>query len=156
MKIVFVTTTSKLPSWLDEVVKDYSKKISFWFPTELKNLQTKSVGRDASHEKIKAEAEKLRGFIEPSDFVVLCDEKGRQFSSMQFAQKIETVMAGGKKRLVFIIGGAYGVSEEVKKNAQLICTLSPMTFNHHVAIAVILEQVYRALTIIKGIKYHNE
>ena len=156
LQIIFVTATSKFPSWLEEINIDYTRKISFWFKTEIKNLNTKSVGRDSKEHKIKIESEKFLKFIEKTDYVVLCDEKGKVLKSIQFAQSLERIFQTGKKRLVFIIGGAYGVTPELKERADLVLSLSSLTFNHHVAFAVLLEQVYRGLTIIKGIKYHNE
>ena len=86
----------------------------------------------------------------------MLDEKGKKHDSIQFAKLIESIQESGKKRGVFIIGGAFGVSEDIKKCSQKTICLSDLTMNHLVAEIVLLEQFYRALTIIKRISYHNQ
>ncbi len=156
MKLIFVTASSSLPDWLEAVKKDYEKKLSFWFQTEVKCLSTKASARSEKTAKIKAETEKFLEFICNEDYVVLCDENGKAVTSMEFSKKMNQWMQTGKKRLIFIIGGAYGVGDAVKNRADFKIKLSEMILNHHLAMAVILEQVYRAMTILKGIQYHNE
>jgi 23S rRNA (pseudouridine1915-N3)-methyltransferase len=137
------------------VTEDYRNKLSFWLPTEFHLLGSAAHGRDAREKKIKAEGEALADFFKTDDFVVLCDEGGRSFSSEKFARWWESSLNSGKKRIVIVIGGAYGVSESVKTRADALWSLSPLTFNHHLALAVAGEQVYRAMTILKGVSYHN-
>ena len=112
-------------------------------------------GRDSSAVKIKSESKLILRQLTDSDFVILCDEHGVAYSSLKFAKKIETLFLTGKKRLVFVIGGAYGVGDEVKSRAEMKLKLSDFTLNHYLAFATLQEQVYRAMTIIKGIQYHN-
>lgn len=94
--------------------------------------------------------------LKSDDYVIACDEKGRVLGSKEFARRLESILGGGKKRIVFIIGGAYGLEVDVLNRCDLKLSLSSFTLNHHMALAVIAEQTYRAMTIIKGIKYHND
>ena len=107
--------------------------------------------------KKKIESEMFFKFIKPEDLVVLLDEKGKSFSSLQFAQWMEKEgLSQSYKRIIFIIGGAFGVSDEIKKRARMTLQMGPWTLNHLVAQTVLLEQIYRAFTIIKGLPYHNQ
>lgn len=105
-------------------------------------------------QKQKKESEQIRGKLKSGDVVVLCDESGRSWDSVAFSRDVEKWHARGK-RLVFIVGGAYGVDAELKKSASALLSLSPFTLPHELARTVLLEQVYRALTITSGEKYHH-
>lgn len=94
--------------------------------------------------------------ISPADFVVLLDERGRQFSSVEFASYMEKLMGSGRKRMVFVIGGPYGFSEDVYARADARLSLSRMTFNHEMVRMFFVEQIYRAMTILRGEPYHHE
>ena len=93
--------------------------------------------------------------LEKNDYVVLLDETGQQLTSEKLAALIRLRTNDGIKRLVFIIGGAYGVDEEVKKRADFTWSLSSLTFPHQLVRLILAEQVYRACTIIKNEKYHH-
>jgi len=88
--------------------------------------------------------------------VVLLDERGRQFSSVEFASYMEKLMGSGRKRMVFVIGGPYGFSEDVYARADARLSLSRMTFNHEMVRMFFVEQIYRAMTILRGEPYHHE
>lgn len=142
-------------AWADEVNELYRKKISFFTPFEVLSLKPKKSARDDADYKRSEEAALILKSLSKDDFVVLLDERGSSLDSLQFAKKIETVLGSSKKRAVFIIGGAFGVTEEVRLRADLKVSLSPMVMNHLMAQAMLLEQIYRAFTIIKKIPYHN-
>jgi len=91
-----------------------------------------------------------------SNFSVLLDERGKEFSSVEFATFLQKTMNAGTRELFFIIGGAYGVAESVKQKADLTVSLSRMTFTHQVIRLLFAEQLYRAMTILKNEPYHNE
>jgi 23S rRNA (pseudouridine1915-N3)-methyltransferase len=156
LKFCFVTISSKLPPWLGSLAEDYSKKLSFWIQTETPLLSKKSAPRENQDRKKQLEAESLLNFFTPDDYVILCEEEGKEMGSQQFAKKLENILAGGKKRIVIAVGGAYGVSEEVKARADFQLCLSKLTTSHHMALAFALEQIYRAMTILKNVSYHNE
>jgi 23S rRNA (pseudouridine1915-N3)-methyltransferase len=155
LKLVFLTVSNQ-PQWLKELTKDYEKKLSYWAQTEVQCLKTSKFSREAKNQKKSADNEAIVKALKPDDYVILCDELGRRFKSKEFATFFEKIMAGGKKRIVIVIGGAYGFDEEIIKKANLTVSLSDFTFNHHLALATMCEQTYRAMTIIKGVKYHNE
>ncbi|MGB5654201.1 MAG: 23S rRNA (pseudouridine(1915)-N(3))-methyltransferase RlmH, partial [Robiginitalea sp.] len=98
----------------------------------------------------------LLGRIRPGDTVWLLDEKGREFSSREFSEQLQKTMNAGPKRLVLIIGGAYGHGDELLARANAKVSLSRMTFNHQVVRLLALEQLYRAFSILKGDPYHND
>jgi 23S rRNA (pseudouridine1915-N3)-methyltransferase len=91
-----------------------------------------------------------------ANFTVLLDEKGKDFSSLEFAAFLQKTMNAGTRELCFIIGGAYGVAESVKQMADLTLSLSRMTFTHQFIRMLLAEQLYRAMTILKNEPYHNE
>ena len=122
---------------------------------EIQNLKPKKSSRDDAEYKRNEESKLLLEHLQTDDFIILFDEKGKSFDSIEFSKKIENALGCSKKRLIFIIGGAYGVNEEIKKRADLKVSLSVMTMNHIMAQVVSLEQIYRAFTIIKNIPYHN-
>ena len=156
MQFAFVTVTSKTPTWLAEICLDYQKKISFWIPTGVHFLKSQGRDRALLELKKKEDSEKVLSFLNPNDFVLLCDERGKEMDSGGVAKKIENILNGGKKRVVVVVGGSYGVTDEVKSRADFQLRLSSLTTNHHLALAVVLEQVYRAMTILKNVKYHND
>jgi 23S rRNA (pseudouridine1915-N3)-methyltransferase len=104
---------------------------------------------------ILAEGEKILAAVERDDFVILLDERGREFSSPEFADLINAKQQIGIKRLAFIIGGFAGASEQVKKRASMQVSLSRMTLPHDLARVVLSEQLYRAFTLLAGMPYHK-
>lgn len=128
----------------------YIKYTSFIIP-DIKNSKT------LSKETIKEEEGKLMiSFFNSSDFIVLMDEKGKEFSSRELSEWTQKQMNSGKKRMVLVIGGPYGFSKEVYDRANIMLALSKMTFTHEMAKLILTEQVYRALTILKGEPYHHD
>ena len=118
---------------------------------ELKN--TKSLSMEQQKEK---EAELILKALQPGDVVVLLDEHGKEFTSVEFAKILQDKISYVGKDIVFVIGGAYGFSEAVYKRANSKISLSRMTFSHQMVRAIFTEQLYRAFTIIKGEPYHHE
>jgi 23S rRNA (pseudouridine1915-N3)-methyltransferase len=152
--VLFDFKTAKEP-WFEEATQLYLKKIKAYVPLEIVRLKTISVDRDEAEQKKKFEEKILIEKLSNDDFVILLDEKGRKFDSIEFSKQIEKAASSGKKRGVFIIGGAYGVSPIIKSRAQLNVSLSDLTMNHLVAEVMLLEQFYRAQTILNRIPYHN-
>ncbi|MEK6628527.1 MAG: 23S rRNA (pseudouridine(1915)-N(3))-methyltransferase RlmH [Bdellovibrionota bacterium] len=147
--------TAKEP-WFDEAEKIYQKKIKPYAGFELIHLKTLTAGRDEAVLKKNFEAKVLLEKLSSDDYIILLDEKGKKYNSIEFSKLVSTIQESGKKRGVFIIGGAYGVNDEIKKCCQKTICLSDMTMNHLVAELMLLEQFYRALTIINRIPYHNK
>jgi 23S rRNA (pseudouridine1915-N3)-methyltransferase len=146
--------TAKEP-WYDEGEALYTKKINPFAPFEVVHLKTLKSDRDEAEQKKKFEEKVLLEKLTKDDFVILLDEKGKKMNSLEFAKLVQSAQTSGKKRGVFIIGGAFGVSDLIRASAARTICLSDMTMNHLVAEIMLLEQFYRAQTIIKGIPYHN-
>ena len=118
---------------------------------ELKNVS--ALTKDQIKEK---EGALIMKNLKPSDDVILLDEHGRQYTSMEFSRLIEDKMSRSGKDIVFVIGGAYGFSKEVYDRSNGLISLSKMTFSHQMVRTIFTEQLYRAFTIIKGEPYHHE
>lgn len=141
--------------WFDKASEVYIKKINYFIQFQKISLKTNKSERDQAEIKLKIEAQELLKKLSSDDYIILFDEKGKTPDSIEFSKIIDKSINSGKKRLVFVIGGAYGVSEEIKQKAHLKISLSSMVMNHLVAETVALEQIYRAMTILKRIPYHN-
>lgn len=155
MKFVLYNLATAKEAWADEAARLYTQKIAHFNPFEIQTLKPKKSSRDEAAQKKKEESELILSSVSNDDFMILFDERGKTFNSIEFSKKIEQVLSSSKKRAVFIIGGAYGVSDEVRARAQLVVTLSPMVMNHLLAQTVALEQIYRAFTILRNLPYHN-
>ncbi len=153
MHLVLLTVGKSKKESYRTLEEDYLKRLSYYLPTEM------SVVRDSSQENILQrngeEGKKLLEKIKPGDFVVVCDETGKPTTSVGLAGDIKKWRESGLSRLVFIVGGAYGLSEAVKQKAGKLFKLSELTLPHELARVVLLEQLYRAHTILKGEKYHH-
>lgn len=138
-------------------INDYVERIKHYTPfdmeviPELKN--TKSLSMEQQKEK---EGELILKALQPGDVVVLLDEHGKEFRSIEFAEWAEKKMHAVNKRLVFIIGGPYGFSKDVYAAAQEKISLSKMTFSHQMIRLIFVEQLYRAMNILAGGPYHHE
>jgi 23S rRNA (pseudouridine1915-N3)-methyltransferase len=156
VKFILLTCATASESWSEEAEQLYTNKLKPFIPFEIKHLKIKKASRDDRELKLKSDSDALIAEIKPDDFVVVFDERGDQLESRKFAQKIESIMNSGKKRAVFVIGGAYGVDDRIRSRAQLKVGLSKMVFNHLIAQTVVLEQIYRGFAIIKNLPYHND
>ncbi len=156
MKVCFIYFENSKEEWLSKALDVYIKKVSRFTELEIIKIKSPSLERDSKDLKMKAEAKLILAKIQPSDFLILFDEKGKELGSLEFSKNLQNLINQSPRRVVFIIGGAFGVAEEVFARAQQKLSLSRLVFNHHVAIVVALEQIYRAFTIQKGLPYHNQ
>lgn len=144
-------------AYVREGIDEYEKRLRRYIPYEMKVLpdvkNAKNMGESLQKEK---EGEMILEQLQVTDLVVLLDEKGRQYTSVEFSDFLAQKMLGGVKRLVFVIGGPYGFSEAVYRRANDKLSLSRMTFSHQMVRMIFAEQVYRAMTILKGEPYHHE
>ncbi len=152
--IVVGKTDSKEVSALVEM---YQKRINHYCRfsiTVLPDLRnTKSL---TPQQQNQSEGERILAQLTESDYVVLLDERGAEFRSVDFAEWMRKRMVSGLKRLVFVIGGPYGFSAEVYKRANQQLSLSKMTFSHQIVRAIFTEQIYRVFTILNNEPYHHE
>ncbi len=146
--------TAKEP-WFDELSQLYEKKLKPFAPFEIFHLKTIKVDREELEIKKKFEEKVILEKLSTDDYVIVLDEKGKKMDSVQFSNLVAKAASSGKKRGVFVIGGAFGLSDSIKKRSEIQICLSDMTMNHLIAEAVLLEQFYRAQTILNRIPYHN-
>lgn len=137
-------------------IDDYRERIAHYMPFDINVIPALKNTKSLSEEQQKtAEGELILKSIQPSDTVVLLDERGVERTSMETASWLEKKQQTAR-RLVFVIGGPYGFSEDVYRRANEKISLSRMTFSHQMVRLVFMEQLYRACTIIKGESYHHE
>ncbi|MBX3039884.1 MAG: 23S rRNA (pseudouridine(1915)-N(3))-methyltransferase RlmH [Bdellovibrionaceae bacterium] len=156
MKIVLYHVSTAREDWADEASALYQKKISAFLPAIEEALKPRKAARDASAAKKTAESELILEHLKPDDYVILFDEKGEALDSRGFAKRFEQALGSSKKRIVFLIGGAFGVEDSVRRRADRVLSLSSLTMNHVLAKTVAWEQIYRAFTILKNLPYHND
>lgn len=151
--VVGKTTNKETISLIDEYTKRTRHYISFDINVipELKNTKNLSVEQQKT-----TEGDLIIKQLQAGDHVVLLDEHGKEMRSVEFAEWISHKMNTVNKRLVFIIGGPYGFSQKVYETANEKLSLSKMTFSHQMIRLIFVEQVYRAMTILKGEPYHHE
>jgi 23S rRNA (pseudouridine1915-N3)-methyltransferase len=147
------TTSESLLSGID----DYMKRLKRYVKFEIEYVQQPKNIKDLSSEQIKKyESEQLMTRITNSDYVILLDEVGKELGSRQFSEFIRKKMNESLRYMVFVIGGAYGCSSFLKERANLILSLSKMTFSHQLVRLIFMEQLYRAFTIIRNEPYHHD
>ena len=157
MKITLLTVGKTTNANLVSLQDEYQNRLKFYIPfemvviPELKNTKNLSIA-----EQQEKEADLILKQLETSDEVVLLDDKGKQFTSMGFSEYISKKMLASHKRMVFVVGGPYGFSERVYNRANGKVSLSAMTFSHQMVRLIFTEQLYRALTILKGEPYHHD
>jgi 23S rRNA (pseudouridine1915-N3)-methyltransferase len=157
MKVLLIIVGKTDFKYLEEGIQLYSNRIVHYLPFEIITIKDLKKAKSLSPELVKEnEGKEILNKIEPTDFVILLDENGKEFTSVQFAKYIENKTITGIRKLIFVIGGAYGYSDNVYKRANDKFSLSKMTFSHQIVRLIFMEQLYRAFTIIKGEPYHHE
>ncbi len=154
MKLHFVWIGKTKDRPCAALIGEYLKRLARFASYEISELKDASGSADATR-VLQMESVKLLAAVERDEFVVLLDETGQQMSSVEVAEFIQAKQQQGCKRVAFLIGGFAGVSEEVKKSAQLKLALSRMTLTHEFARVLLTEQLYRAYTLIAGVPYHK-
>jgi 23S rRNA (pseudouridine1915-N3)-methyltransferase len=155
MKIELWAIGKTSEKYLSEGIAIFEKRIKNYLPFNLVILPDVKL-RTTDGEALKREEGKmLLSKINPDDYLVLLDERGASFTSVSFAQYLEKRLSGSGRRLIFVIGGAFGFSPEVYARANDQISLSSMTFSHQMIRLFFLEQLYRGMTILKNEPYHN-
>ena len=139
------------------LVEQYAKRVNHYCKFTVTTIaDVKNTRNMAPSRQKQLEGEMILRLISEGDWVVLMDERGRQFTSMEYASWLQKRMLSGVKRLAIVIGGPYGFSEEVYQRANEKISLSKMTFSHQIVRAIFAEQLYRAFTILNNEPYHHE
>ncbi len=143
--------------YLKEGIDDYLKRVSFYLPFEMRIIPDIKNNRNLSPSQQKEkEGKAILDLVSQGDLLILLDEQGNELSSTGFAKWIEKKMVTGTRQLTFVVGGPYGFSDEVYQRADSKISLSKMTFPHQLVRLIFAEQLYRAMTIIKGEPYHHD
>ena len=157
MKLTLLWVGKTTTAYFAEATNEYVSRLKFYLPLEVVTIpdlkQTKALTQAQQRDK---EGELILKSLDSSDFVVLLDDKGRQFTSVEFAHWIDQRQHASVKRLVFVIGCAYGFSKAAYDRANSLISISKMTFSHQIIRPIFVEQLYRAMTILKGEPYHHE
>ena len=139
------------------LVEQYAKRVNHYCKFTVTTIaDVKNTRNMAPSRQKQLEGEMILRLISDGDWLVLMDERGRQFTSMEYADWLQKRMLSGVKRLAIVIGGPYGFSDEVYKRANEKISLSKMTFSHQIVRAIFAEQLYRAFTILNNEPYHHE
>lgn len=157
MHITLLTVGKTDIPWVREGLGLYVSRLCHYVPftlteiPELKNVST------LDHSQIKTrEGELILKALKPSDDVILLDERGKEYRSLEFSSMLENKMSRDGRDIVFVVGGAYGFSQKVYERADGKISLSKMTFSHQIVRTIFAEQLYRAFTIMRGEPYHHE
>jgi len=142
---------------LQKLIDDYQKRLGFYIKFEFEIIpdikNSKNLTEDQQKQK---EGELILNKLNATDILILLDENGKQMDSVSFSNYIQKHMNSGIKQLVFVIGGPYGFSDEVYNKAQGKLSLSKMTFSHQMVRLFVIEQLYRAFTILRNEPYHHK
>ena len=142
--------------YLREAEAEYQQRLSHYLPITFETIPDIKGGGKLSSEQLKQrEGEAILRRSEAGDYLVLLDEGGKQFGSVDFAQWLDRRLQHSSRRLVFVVGGAFGFAEAVYARANAKLSLSKMTFSHQMIRTFLSEQLYRAMTILRGENYHN-
>ena len=156
MKILLITLGKTTDARLSALIDDYQQRLKHYIPFEFVVVPDIKNAKSLTQDQLKtAEGEAILARLTPAMDVLLLDEHGREFRSIEYADFLQRKMAAGRD-LVLIIGGAYGFSQAVYDRANGKISLSQMTFSHQMIRLMAIEQIYRAMTILRGEPYHHE
>jgi 23S rRNA (pseudouridine1915-N3)-methyltransferase len=157
MKVVLLLTGKTTEKHVAEGIEIYSGRIRKYCSLDIITLpEIKNTRNMPEQEQKLKEGRRITESVRKDDFVILLDEKGKEFRTVEFADFLKRKLMMPGKRILFVVGGPWGFSEEVLKCADLKISLSKMTFPHQLVRLLFTEQLYRAFTIIKGEPYHHE
>lgn len=157
MKMTLLTVGKTDKGWIREGLEIYMSRLKHYVPFQMIEIPELKNVSALTREQIKArEGELILKNVQPSDELVLLDERGRIYSSTELSGMLQDKMARSGRDMVFVIGGAYGFSDEVYRRAGSMLSLSKMTFSHQMVRVIFAEQIYRAFTIMRGEPYHHE
>jgi 23S rRNA (pseudouridine1915-N3)-methyltransferase len=144
----------KKKSEYDPMIKEYEKRVVSPFSLSLEIIEP--LGLDNAELSKQKECEKLLSRVKSDDYVIALDEKGKDYTTVEFSKVIDKQLQQSGKRVLLIIGGAYGLDDTIKSRANLILRLGAMTLPHELARLVIAEQLYRVTNLLGGGKYHHQ
>ena len=155
MKLVFVFTGQTSGDLIGELITEYKTRISRYIKIEITELKSRNEKNESILRIKEREQKEQMKQMGENDFLILLDEKGKEFSSVEFSKQLEKWLAASTRRIIFMTGGAYGFGSEILNRANLKISFSKFTFTHQLIRILLLEQVYRAFTIINNQQYHH-
>lgn len=159
MKIRVIAVGRLKERFYTDAVIEFSKRLSRFAEVEIVEVADEKVPQDPSDPEIdrvrELECQRIAAKLSPADYVIALDPRGKQLSSEEFSSEISRLMVEGKGRIAFVIGGSHGLTEGIRKNADMMLSFSKMTFSHQVFRVMLLEQIYRAFKIMNGEPYHK-
>ncbi len=154
IKLLAIGKTDSVP--LQHLISEYEKRLEHYVKFKLETIPDIKNAKNLSQvQQMEKEGELILKKMGPTDILVLLDENGKQFSSIDFSKYLQKKMNSGIKQLVLAIGGPYGFSDAVHEKSQGKISLSKMTFSHQMVRLFVVEQVYRAFTILRNEPYHH-
>ncbi len=141
-------------NYLNEGIEEYRKRLSNWLKIELMELKANKVAR-GSEEALQEEGRRIIKKIKTNEYVIALTSEGKHFNSQALAEKMQRIFSAGYSNIDIIIGSHEGLSEEVKKRADLLLSLSKLTFSSQLTRLILMEQIFRCMKIIKGEPYHR-
>ncbi|MBQ2440417.1 MAG: 23S rRNA (pseudouridine(1915)-N(3))-methyltransferase RlmH [Muribaculaceae bacterium] len=157
MEISLIVIGKTNARYLQEGIDEYIKRLKHYIPYSITVLpDIKNTKKLTEEQQKEAEGKLMLDALKPGDCLVLLDERGKEFTSVAFADYLQRKMNAGLRRLVFVIGGPYGFSQSVYDRADEKISLSKMTFSHEMIRLFFTEQIYRAMTIQRGEPYHHQ
>lgn len=154
MKITLITVGKTTVNEIKLLCDDYNRRINRYARYEEISIENPIKTTDAAKMKQK-EGEAILKKLQPGDYLILLDEKGKEYTSVEFARALTQLFNQAHKNICFVIGGAYGFSNDLYSRANAKISLSKMTYNHQLIRAIFSEQLYRAFTIINNEPYHH-
>lgn len=157
MKIKLLVVGKTDHKGLQLLIAEYAKRLKHYVPFAIEVIPALKGTKNMSEvTQMQKEGEAILTKVSSTDYLILLDENGQQFSSVTFAAQLQKIMNAGTRQLVYVIGGPYGFSEEVKKRSQAQLSLSRMTFSHQMVRLFFVEQLYRGFTILRNEPYHHQ
>ena len=156
MKITLLVVGKTTDARLQALIEEYQKRLAHYVPFELKVIPELRNAKNLSMDEQKQrEGEQILAMADAGSRLILLDEHGKEYRSVDFAAQLNKWMSAGRN-LIFVVGGPYGFSEDVYSRAESKISLSQMTFSHQMIRLLFVEQIYRACTILRGEPYHHE
>jgi 23S rRNA (pseudouridine1915-N3)-methyltransferase len=157
MQVRLIAVGKTIKKYLLEGEQEYEKRLKHYIRFDEVIIPELKKAKNLSEAEIKEkEGELILSKLETSDYLVLLDEKGKEYNSVGYSQFLQKQLNSGVKRVVFVVGGAYGFSELVYKRSNQKIALSKMTFSHQMVRMIFKEQLYRGFTILKNEPYHHQ
>ena len=159
MRIRVICTGKLKERFYTEACAEFTKRLSRFCETEIVELPDEKVADDPSPadiERVKGiECRRMAEKLAQGEYVIALDPRGKELSSEELAARLSQIMLGGSSRIAFLIGGSHGLTDELRRRADMVLSFSKMTFSHQIFRVMLLEQVYRAFKIIKNEPYHK-